>query len=80
MNDLMRYARVITMLALVLLAVHLSPLPVMAQEAGALGRQTLGRPYWHLFIGYAIAWVLVFGWCVSIARRLRRVEERFGSE
>lgn len=36
----------------------------------------LGRPYWHVFAAYAVAWVLVFGWVVSIARRLARIEKR----
>ena len=34
------------------------------------------RPYWHVFAAYAIAIVLVGGWAVSIARRLRDVERR----
>lgn len=44
--------------------------------AGALGAQHLGRPYWHVFVAYAIAWLLVVGWVVSIARRLARIEKR----
>lgn len=46
----------------------------LAAQAEELGRQTLGRPYWHVFLAYAIAWVLVFGWIISITRRLGRVE------
>lgn len=34
------------------------------------------RPFWHVFVAYAIAWLLMLGWLVSIARRLGRVEER----
>ena len=78
MNDLKRYTRLVTVVGLLLLALYASPLTLLAQEAGALGRQTLGRPYWHVFIAYAIAWVLVFGWLIAMARRLRRVEERLG--
>ena len=78
MNDFKRYTQLVTVVGLLLLALYASPLTLLAQEAGALGRQTLGRPYWHVFIAYAIAWVLVFGWLISIARRLRRVEERLG--
>jgi CcmD family protein len=48
----------------------------LAAQATELGRQTLGRAYWHVFIGYAIAWLVVGGWIVSIARRLARVERR----
>lgn len=48
--------------------------PALAQEAAErLAAQSL-RPYWHVFIAYALAWVLVFGWVVSIARRLGRVQ------
>jgi CcmD family protein len=61
---------------LILLA---SPFDVSAQ-ATELGRQTLGRPYWHVFIAYAIAWVLIGGWVISIARRLARVERRLDGE
>ncbi len=78
MNDLKRYIRLVTVVGLLLLALYASPLTLLAQEAGGLGRQTLGRPYWHVFIAYAIAWVLVFGWLIAMARRLRRVEERLG--
>jgi CcmD family protein len=46
----------------------------LAAQAEELGRQTLGRPYWHVFLAYAIAWVFVFGWIVSITRRLGRIE------
>lgn len=49
--------------------------PGLAQ-ATELGRQTLGRPYWHVFIAYAIAVVLIGGWVVSIARRLLAIERR----
>jgi len=54
--------------------------PVWAQAGTALGQQTLGRPYWHVFAAYAIVWLLVLGWVISIVRRLRRVEERLGDE
>ena len=78
MNDLKRSIRLVTVIGLLLLALYASPLTLLAQEAGALGRQTLGRPYWHVFIAYAIAWVLIFGWLMAIGSRLRRVEERLG--
>ncbi len=54
--------------------------PVWAQAGTALGQQTLGRPYWHVFTAYTILWLLVLGWVISIVRRLRRVEERLGTE
>ena len=43
-----------------------------AQDVGGL------RAYWHVFIAYTIAIVLVLGWVISIGRRLRDVEERLG--
>ena len=50
-----------------------------AQElpGDALASQNL-RPYWHVFIAYAIAILVVLGWVISIGRRLRDVEERLG--
>jgi hypothetical protein len=53
--------------------------PLVAQ-AETLRNQTLGRPYWHVFLAYAITLVLILGWVVSIARRLRRVETRLQSD
>ncbi len=43
--------------------------------AEALQRQSL-RPYWYVFIAYALVWILVMGWIVSILRRLGRLERR----
>jgi CcmD family protein len=45
-----------------------------APATDAAARQM--RHFWHVFAAYAVAWVLVFGWTVSIARRMRRVEAR----
>lgn len=39
----------------------------------AIAGQNL-RGYTHMFIAYAIAWLVVVGWIISIARRLGRVE------
>lgn len=50
----------------------------LSAQATELGRQTLGRPYWHVFAAYAVALLLIGGWVVSISRRLRRVEDRLG--
>jgi CcmD family protein len=44
-------------------------------QASALGQQSL-KAYWHVFIAYAIAVVLILGWVVSIARRLSALERR----
>ena len=64
----------------VLAVLLLQASPVWAQAGTVLGRQTLGRAYWHVFAAYAIVWLLVLGWVISIVRRLRRVEERLGNE
>jgi len=40
----------------------------------ALAGQNL-RGYTHMFIAYFIAWAMILGWVVSIARRLGRVEK-----
>ncbi len=44
-------------------------------QASALGQQNL-RPYWHVFAAYTLVIVMVGGWAVSIARRLRSIEKR----
>ena len=44
-------------------------------QASALGQQSL-KPYWHVFIAYAIAVALILAWVVSIARRLSALERR----
>jgi len=52
-----------------------SPLALSAQSMGeAIANQNL-RGYTHMFVAYAIAWILVIGWVISIARRLGRVEK-----
>ncbi len=43
-------------------------------SAEALASQNL-RGYNHMFIAYFIAWALILGWVISIARRLGRVEK-----
>ena len=54
---------------------------VVAQEssglpqASRLAEQNL-RPYWHVFAAYALVIVMIGGWAVSIARRLRAIEDR----
>ena len=58
----------------------LSALALAQAAANELARQTLGRPYWHVFIAYAVVWLLVAGWVISIARRLSDVEKRLGKD
>lgn len=67
---------VLSILAGVLLAFLVVAGPAAAQAgSGALGSQSF-RPYAHVFIAYALAWLLVLGWAWSIARRLGRVERQ----
>ena len=75
-----RTRSLLTAAALLALALLLPALAAAAQQTGApqpsaVSPQNL-RPFWHVFIAYAIAIVLVGGWAVSIARRLRDVEDR----
>jgi len=51
-------------------------LPVDAFAQSALAQQQLGRPYWHVFIAYALLWIILGGWLFHIVRRLKQVEER----
>jgi CcmD family protein len=32
------------------------------------------RAYWHVFAAFAIAWILLFGYALSLGRRFTRVE------
>ncbi len=58
-----------------LLAALLIPAaPALAQAgAEALAQQSL-RPYRLVFVAYALAWLLIMGWIVSIGRRIRKLE------
>lgn len=67
--------RIAAVLGLVLLAVAFLAGPLFAQTAGGTGSQGL-RAYRFVFLAYAIAWVLVFGWVVAVARRLSRLDAR----
>ena len=78
MMDRKQFSRWTTAFVLGVLLLQASP--VWAQAGTALGQQTLGRPYWHVFAAYAIVWLLILGWVISIVRRLRRVEERLRNE
>ena len=61
------------------LGVALAPSALAAQElGGGMGAQSL-RPYWHVFIAYAVAILIVLGWVVSLARRLSSLERRLDS-
>lgn len=64
-----------SLLSLALVA--LTAAPAVAQElpGTGLGSQSL-RPYWHVFIAYSIAILMVLVWVISIGRRLKDVQER----
>jgi CcmD family protein len=32
------------------------------------------RAYWHVFTAFAVAWILLFGYALSLGRRFTRVE------
>ncbi|MCH7564306.1 MAG: hypothetical protein IH968_10835 [Gemmatimonadetes bacterium] len=49
--------------------------PELLAQGTDLASQTLGRAYWHVFAAYAIGWIMVLGWVISIARRLVSVEQ-----
>lgn len=51
---------------------------VAVEPLAAQSSQTISgmRDFWHVFIAFGIAWVLVFGWAVAIFRRLGRVESQ----
>ncbi len=62
---------------LVVIALVMMPDALWAQ-AEQLGQQNL-RPYWHVFAAYALVLVIIGGWAVSIARRLKTIEDRIRS-
>ncbi len=61
--------------ALLGLVVLASPLLAQGMPGAGLGAQSM-LPYRFVFIAYAIAWILVFGWIVSVSRRLARLSRR----
>ncbi|MGD2121935.1 MAG: CcmD family protein [Gemmatimonadota bacterium] len=68
----------ISWMALVFLFLGAIPSLLQAQsglpDAEAIAGQNL-RGYTHMFIAYFIAWALILGWVISIARRLGRMEK-----
>jgi CcmD family protein len=69
-----------TAVAIIWIGIVLVLLPeLVSAQAGlpdpqALANQSL-RGYTHMFVAYAIAWCLIMGWAVSIARRLGALEK-----
>lgn len=64
--------------ALALAAVLSLPSELWAQNQ-PIGSQSL-RAYWHVFLAYAAAWLLVGGWAFSIFRRLGRIERKLSDD
>lgn len=64
-------------LATLALAASALPHELLAQAAqNTPGPPREMRQFWHVFIAYAIAWLLVFVWILTILRRIRRVDDR----
>lgn len=72
----MRSSRPLLLVAVVALGLLLLTSPAGAQELSERVARGSLRPYWHVFIAYAVGWVLVLGWIVSIARRIARLEQQ----
>jgi CcmD family protein len=68
--------RILGAVLAVVLMLATPSLSLAQAAANELARQTLGRPYWYVFVAYAVVWLLVAGWVISIARRLSDVEKR----
>ncbi|MDP9347602.1 MAG: CcmD family protein [Gemmatimonadota bacterium] len=72
----MRFVRSL-LLVLVLVLAAAAVTEVAAQPGGLPQRaappRTL-RDHWHVFVAFALAWVLLFGYVVSLGRRFARVE------
>jgi CcmD family protein len=55
-----------------------SPAPSSGLPAG-MGVPRTMRSYTHVFVAFSVAWVLLFGYTVSIDRRFRKLEEQVDS-
>ena len=67
-----RFLFAVSLMALAILTLSLAPEAVEAQVAAGPRM----RDFWHVFIAYALAWALLFGWVVAIFRRLGRLTEK----
>ena len=67
-----------TLLAMLLAAVLVlfGALPELAAQETPTATPLEMRHFWHVFVAYALAWVILFGWVLSILRRIRRVEDK----
>jgi hypothetical protein len=51
-------------------------LPVLIEAQAAPSAAPRMRDFWHVFIAFALAWAILFGWVVAIFRRLGRLREK----
>lgn len=50
-----------------------APAPVAAPEGPLLPRSM--RPFYHLFASFALSWLLILAYAVSVRRRMAQLEE-----
>lgn len=59
-----------------------APLAAASGEASGLpvpsGPPRTLRAYWHVFAAFTIAWLLVFGYALSLGRRFSKLEREIG--
>ena len=55
------------------LRLHAAPALVAAAQVAEGGRGAL-RPYIHVFLAYAVVWIMILLWVWWIARRLKNVD------
>ena len=60
--------------ALLSAALVLATLPASLAAQGEAGRGAL-RPFVHVLLAYAAAWIAILVWVWLIARRLKRLED-----
>jgi CcmD family protein len=77
--------RIRTLWRILALAALLSTSPTLAAQDSAAASNGLPagmgvprtlRSYTHVFVAFSVAWVLLFGYTVSVGRRFKRLEEQ----
>lgn len=72
----MYHRRLVRLPVLLVLLGILVVLPGLAAAQTPSATPLEMRHFWHVFIAYAVAWVILAAWLWSIVRRLRRTEDR----
>lgn len=62
-------------MAVALIALVTAPLWAQGLPGEAMASQSL-RAYRFVFIAYALAWILVFGWVLTVSLKLSRLARR----